>query len=358
MIGLTASTTNLDSGQSSKPGDLPTISIVIKAYNEELKIGRCIESALAGLRELPNPSEVILADSVSTDRTVEIAAQFQITIVQFKNAAERGCGAAVQLGYQHSRGDFVLLLDGDMVLRPGFLPLALTKLAAEPRLAGVAGIVEDTSIVNTFDRNRVAKGAVSTPLRSAKWLNGGGLYRRSAIAEAGGYAADRNLKAWEEAELGMRLTACGWSLERIDFPSTLHTGHAASTWQLLRSMWRSKRAMANGVLLKRAVGKPWILKAVALLIHPIMVILLWSGAVAALTISVMSNRWGWMGGYAAVVAGFVVLLSVHKRSLKQALVSFGNWHYSAASLLLGLREQIVSPTEAISSRDLSPPGAG
>ncbi len=180
----------------------------------------------------------------------------QITIVQFENAAERGCGAAVQLGYQHSRGDFVMLLDGDMQLLPGFLRLALARLDAEPRLAGVAGLVEDTSIVNAFDRRRVNRGPSSRPQRSARWLNGGGLYRRSAIVEAGGYAADRNLKAWEEADLGMRLTAAGWSLERIDFRSTLHTGHAADTSTLLRSMWRSRRAMANGVLIKQSIGKP------------------------------------------------------------------------------------------------------
>jgi glycosyltransferase involved in cell wall biosynthesis len=337
--------------------ELPMVSVAIKALNEEAKIGRCIESALAALREIPNPSEVILADSISTDRTVEIARSYPITIVQFRRVEDRGCGAAVQLGYQHSRGDFVMLLDGDMALLPGFLPRALAKLAAEPRLAGVAGLVEDTSIVNEFDRNRVSKGAWNTPLRPAKWLNGGGLYRRAAIAEAGGYAADRSLKAWEEAELGMRLTACGWSLERIDYPSTLHTGHAASAWHLLRSMWRSRRAMSNGVLLKQAVGKPWMLKAFALLIHPIMVILLWTGAVAALAGSTLSSRWGWTMGYSAVVASCVVVVAVHKRGLKPALTSIGNWHYSAAALLLGLREATTLPTEAIESIVLSPPSA-
>ena len=166
---------------------LPTISIVIKALNEETKIGRCIESAVAALGELPNPSEIVLADSVSTDRTVEIARRYPVRIVQFQHASERGCGAAVQLGYQHSRGDFVMLLDGDMELLPGFLPFALKKLAREPSLAGVAGLVEDTSIKNAFDRRRVATGAINRPLRAANWLSGGGLYRRDAILDAGGY---------------------------------------------------------------------------------------------------------------------------------------------------------------------------
>lgn len=331
------------------------VSIAIKALNEEAKIGRCIESAIAALREIPNPSEVILADSVSTDRTVEIARRYPIKIVQFRHVHERGCGAAVQLGYQHSRGEFVMLLDGDMTLLPGFLPRALAKLAAYPRLAGVAGLMEETSVSNAFDRKRIATGAANRPLQSAPWLNGGGLYRRAAICEAGGYAADRNLKAWEEAELGMRLTGRGWFLERIDFPSTTHTGHSSDTAALLRSMWLKRRPMASGVLIKQALGKPWMLKAVAKLFLPILVILAWVGAIAALTVSAAVGQWGWIAGYWAFAVCLLLLLALYKASLWQALVSVGTWNYLAAGLLLGLLESVTSPTEPIASCDLSSP---
>jgi len=338
--------------------DLPMISIVIKALNEEAKIARCIESAIAALSEIQNPSEIVLADSVSVDRTVEIAQRYPIVIVQFRHPSERGCGAAVQLGFQHSRGDFVMLLDGDMALLPGFLPRALEKFAYEPTLAGVAGLVEDTRISNIFDRNRAERGFSNAPRQSAKWLSGGGLYRRAAIVEAGGYAADRNLKAWEEAELGLRLIARGWSLARIDFPSTMHTGHAASTAKLLRSMWRSRRAMADGVLIRRAAGTPWMASVVKLQIHPILVILMWGGAIAVFAIAIAMNRWIWVGWYWAVVVFLLSMFAVHKGSVKKALVSFGIWHFRAAALLMGLREQLVSPTEPIASFDLSLPGPG
>lgn len=334
---------------------LPTVSIVIKALNEEAKIARCIESAAAALSEIPNPSEIILADSVSTDRTVEIALQYPVKIVQFQHVNERGCGAAVQLGYQHSRGEFVMLLDGDMALLPGFLPQALARMAANPRLAGVAGLMVETSIANAFDRKRVAKGASNRPLPNAHWLNGGGLYRRDAIEDAGGYAADRNLKAWEEAELGMRLKAGGWLLVRIDMPSTLHTGHDADTPALLRSMWRSGRPLASGVLIRKVVGKPWMMKTFRLLLQPILVVLLWVCALAAIVSSVVARHWGWVAGYGVLVAAFVLLLVVYKRSLRQALVSLAVWHYLAAGLLLGLMQPTVSASAVIASRELSLP---
>lgn len=353
MPGLTP-----NSAMRGGRGDAPSVSIIIKTLNEEAKIGRCIESVLAALAEIENKSEVIVADSVSSDRTVEIARRYPIKIVQFAHSSERGCGAGVQLGYQCSRGDFVMLLDGDMELLPGFLSRALDRLASEPMLAGVAGLVRETSIVNAFDRRRVVSGASGRPLRSARWLNGGGLYRRKAIDDVGGYAADRNLKAWEEAELGMRLTTAGWSLERIDFLSTLHTGHAASTLAILRSAWRSRRSMANGVLIKQAFGKPWMLKALALMLPPLLVILMWVVALAALGFGVTSQRWEPATAYGLTVIGCAIALALYKGSPSQAMRTLGNWHYMAAALLLGLREKTTLPTEAIESVDLSPPSAG
>lgn len=344
---------NQDSTPASNREPLPTISIVIKALNEEAKIGRCLESVMAALAELPNPSEIVLADSVSTDRTVEIAQRYPVTIVQFRYAKERGCGAAVQLGYQHSRGDFIMLLDGDMEILPGFLPFAMQKLAVDPGLAGVAGLVEDTSIRNAFDRRRVATGAISKPAQAPGWLSGGGLYRRRAILEAGGYAADRNLRAWEEAELGMRLAAAGWSLERVDARSTRHTGHTASTVELLRSGWKSRRAMANGVLIKQAVGKPWMFQAFMLLLHPMLVILMWCGALIVVGLGVATGGWHWAASYGLIVLCLVVLFAVHKRSLTQALVSFALWHYMAAALLFGLGQPVTNPRSRIESVELA-----
>lgn len=334
--------------------DAPSVSIVIKALNEEAKIGRCIECALAVLAELDGDSEVILADSVSSDRTIEIAQRYPITIVQLADASERGCGAGVQLGYQHSRGDFVMLLDGDMQLLPGFLPKALARLAAAPKLAGVAGLVEDTSIVNEADRARVASGALSKPVNSAPWLNGGGLYRRAAIAEVGDYAANRNLKAWEEAELGMRLTAAGWSLERIAVRSTLHTGHSDDTFSLFRKRWASRRAMASGVLVKQSLGKPWLPKLLLLLYPAFLALSLWVVAIAVIGVGVASQRWDWAIRFGALIAALAIAFVLYKRSLKRALISVYLYHYMAAALLLGLRDPVKDPTAEIASVDLSP----
>lgn len=68
----------------------PTVSVIIKALNEEDHIASAIESALAGTAGMN--AEIILADSLSTDRTIEIAKQYPIRIASLSRPQDRSCG--------------------------------------------------------------------------------------------------------------------------------------------------------------------------------------------------------------------------------------------------------------------------
>src|SRR5216683_2731986 len=124
----------------------PTVTIIIKALNEERHIASAIESALAALGAIDG--EVILADSGSRDRTIEIARRYPIKIVQLNDVAERSCGAGAQLGFQYSSGRYLCLIDGDMQLQDDFLPAALQLLDGNSTIAGVGGFVIDREISN------------------------------------------------------------------------------------------------------------------------------------------------------------------------------------------------------------------
>src|SRR5690606_22041991 len=93
-----------------------TVSVIIKTLNEEKKIAATIESALAAVEA--TGGEVIVADSGSRDRTVEIAARYGVVVAQIEPPAQPSCGIGPQLGYQYSRHPFLCLLDGDMILDP------------------------------------------------------------------------------------------------------------------------------------------------------------------------------------------------------------------------------------------------
>lgn len=318
----------------------PSLSIAIKCFNEEHKIAAAIESALAAGRETGLPFEVVVADSCSTDRTVDVARRYPVRVVQLAQVVDRGCGAGTELAYAHSRGDLVFLMDGDMQLAPGFLPRAVLHLQAHPGLAGVAGLLSDERVRNAVDRLR-RNNRPSATAGPAAHLGGGGLYRRQAIAAAGGHAADRNLKGYEEAELGMRLRAAGWGLARVPIAGVSHMGHDLGTLALLARHWRSGRAQAAGMLLRGALGKPWFGAALRLLLHPL-AMLAWWLLMWPLAWLLLPSAWALALG-AAVPPLLLLALWVRKRDLQHALVSVLHWHYGAAAILAGLLRPRVDP---------------
>ena len=322
------------------------LSILIKTLNEEARIAKCLNSvrdACAHLSE--HDVEVIVADSLSSDRTVEIAAQLGAKVVQLNRTGDRGCGAGVQLGYQHSSGEFVMLLDADMQINPQFLPLALSEMETDPTLGGVAGLLEDTEVRNWFDRRRTqTKGAETA--KNVEWLTGGGLFRRQAIEESGAYAGNRNLRAFEEAELGMRLNCRGWRLRRLACPGVQHTGHVASSLGLIRRDWVSGRMDSAGVLMRQALGKPWFWTAVRLFAHPIGVIGYWIGFFSAWYFLSLKMA---AGLAAAILVCVILALTVRKRSLVDAVLSVLLWHLAAIGLARGLLRKLVPPQTLIDS---------
>jgi glycosyltransferase involved in cell wall biosynthesis len=85
-----------------RPGRLP-LSVIVTTFNEEVHIGECIDSVLWA-------DEVLLVDSFSTDRTLEIAREKPIRILEHTYY-----GSAAQKNWSLDRveNDWVLILDAD-----------------------------------------------------------------------------------------------------------------------------------------------------------------------------------------------------------------------------------------------------
>src|SRR5688572_19600091 len=69
----------------------PSVSAIVVCYNEEENIGRCLKS-------LQWCDEIVVVDSFSTDRTVEICRQFTNIVIQRKWAGYRD-----QKAFAHSK---------------------------------------------------------------------------------------------------------------------------------------------------------------------------------------------------------------------------------------------------------------
>lgn len=322
------------------------VSIIIKAFNEEKNICAAIESSLAAVAEVGG--EVILADSNSTDRTVELASRYPIRIVQLVHSHERCCGAGPQLGYQHSRGEYVYIMDGDMQMVRGFLPQALVFLAQHPEAAGVGGRLVELNEESLEYRERALRNSAHLSPGEVDRLDGGGLYRRRAVEEAG-YLSDRNLHAYEEFDLAVRLRALHWKLWRIPVDSVTHYGHDAPPYQLLMRRWRARYVCGAGELVRAALGKPsqrLVLRLRELRIYA--GVLLWWLVLASTPLWPLPVP-ARAAAFAALAAAPFAIMAWRKRSLRRATYSVVSWCFNAAGMARGLLARRRPPREPIPS---------
>jgi len=102
----------------SPPAHEPQVSLIIPARNEAATICECISRARQALSEAGLTYEIIVADS-STDETPDIAASFGAEVIK---PAKLGYGNAYLAGFERARGDYLVLMDGDLTYDPAAIP--------------------------------------------------------------------------------------------------------------------------------------------------------------------------------------------------------------------------------------------
>jgi len=325
------------------------VSVIIKALNEERHIDAAIRSALVAVAAVGG--EVILADSGSTDRTVEIAQRYPVTVLQLKNPAERRCGVGPQLGYQRARGEFIYILDGDMELAPDFLSRAMALMATDERLAGVAGLVDEQSDASYQFRGRRRRSVERVP-GNCEWLDMGGLYRAAALREVG-YFSDRNLHSYEEMDLGLRLGAAGWALRRLAIPAVKHHGRPEGNWALLARRWNSRYLDGAGELLRGSIGRSYFFKVAATQRHLFVALLVWIGLVAGCVwlpqspLPLLST--------VGLVALIVAVRTLRTGSLADACFGQVVWQVTALAMVRGFVRRQQNPARPIEYNLLAMP---
>lgn len=105
------------------------ISVVIPAYNEELYIGPCLESLL---NQQEKPDEIIVVNNNSTDRTVEIAKNYPVRII---NEPQQGMIQARNRGFNEAKYEIIARTDADTILPPTWIKNIKKKLENQKIIA-------------------------------------------------------------------------------------------------------------------------------------------------------------------------------------------------------------------------------
>ena len=179
------------------------ISIVIPSKDEERTIAKCIESvknALKGVRSY----EIILVDSYSSDRTVEIAKKYPIRILRLQKHWPKSPAAGRYLGAINSNSKYIFYLDADMAVHKDWIKKGLNTLEENKNLAGVTGI-----LCNVYPGDKPDNGKpLNKNIGYVDYLPGAAIYRSDVLKKVKHF--NPFLQGYEEKEIGCRISEKGF----------------------------------------------------------------------------------------------------------------------------------------------------
>ena len=193
------------------------ISVIVIGRNEGERLAACLESARTALGMLSH--ELIYVDSRSTDDSLQIAAAHGARCFLLEEP-DTTAGLGRFAGAKEARGEYLLFLDGDMQLQPGFAERAMMAMASRG-YDGVCGIRDDVYMQGDRVVSRCENYFGCKQERIAPEFGGAIFLSADALARCGGWSPDTI--ACEEAELHARLLDAGCRIAELPVPMIVHT---------------------------------------------------------------------------------------------------------------------------------------
>jgi N-acetylglucosaminyl-diphospho-decaprenol L-rhamnosyltransferase len=226
------------------------IAVVVVSFNTREVLRACLESLRAA-----EVLEIVVVDNGSTDGSVEMVRR-DFPRVRLVEAANRGYGAAGNLGFRATTSEYVLLLNSDTVVEEGGIEALGEYLDQQPRAAVVGPRLRNpdgslqpscSAFLGTFrltlEKSPLGKLLAHLPwirnnvlllwsphdrARRVPWVLGAALaVRRSAFEAIGGFDESYFMYA-EEADLCYRLRREGWETHFAPVTDIVHLGGAST----------------------------------------------------------------------------------------------------------------------------------
>jgi peptidoglycan/xylan/chitin deacetylase (PgdA/CDA1 family)/glycosyltransferase involved in cell wall biosynthesis len=304
-------------------GTLPSVSVIVPAYNEELGIAAAVRSLLAN--EYP-AFEVIVVDDGSTDRTATVVRGISDPRLSLIRQENSGKSAALNTGIAAARNDVIVVVDGDTVFEPATIG-ALVRPFADPRVGAVSGntkVGNRRGVLGRWQHIEYVIGfnldrRMFDVLHCMPTVPGAiGAFRRAVLDHVGGVSADTLA---EDTDLTMAICRAGW---RVVYEPTAvaWTEAPASLGQLWRqryrwsygtqqAMWKHRHAIiergASGKLGRRGLPYLFGFQVLLPLLAPVIDV---AGLYGVFVEDSSTVAWTWLGFLAMqyLAAGYAFYL--------------------------------------------------
>src|ERR1700739_4062874 len=141
---------------------MPKYSIVVPFHNEEENVTVMYDRLKAVMEQIGESFELVLVDDGSSDRSyklLEEIAAVDSRVLVGKRRRNFGQTSALAAGFDHSQGDYILAMDGDLQHDPAEIPNFLEKLE------------EGYDVVSGWRKRRIDNFVMRRfPSRIANWM--------------------------------------------------------------------------------------------------------------------------------------------------------------------------------------------
>jgi glycosyltransferase involved in cell wall biosynthesis len=125
----------------------PLLSVVIIGLNEAENIGRCIDKIKIAVKDFPD-TEIAYVDSGSSDNTVAISLSKGVRVFQLGKIQPPSPSAGRYVGSLVTSGRFIMFVDADTMIAPGWIKPAIELMMLDPSVALFSGThCTDPSVV-------------------------------------------------------------------------------------------------------------------------------------------------------------------------------------------------------------------
>ena len=210
------------------------ISVVIASKNRRELAQRVVAAVTDSLSAVAEDSEIILVDDCSTPPYHES----DFPGVTLCRGAGRGPALARTAGVKVASGDLILFTDDDVIVDPGWAVAAVSRLRANPDIAGVTGDTSSPPYDPLYEHSVEDHDGGS-------FLTCNIAYRREAFIAVGGFDRQFPHAAHEDRDLAWRVIA---QVGPVVFEPSMKVVHPGRPFAV-RSWWKRGRLVVDDWLL-------------------------------------------------------------------------------------------------------------
>jgi GT2 family glycosyltransferase len=250
----------------------PVLSIVIVSWNVREDLRECLQSLLReeGSRLESGEIEIIVVDNASTDGTAEMVNLEFPQVKLLVNSQNLGYTKANNIGINHSRGKYILLLNPDTIVHQGALQALIDCAESHPE-AGIigakllnpdgsvqrsarsfpdigAGLFRNTFLGRLFPNNPFVRRYLLTDfgydeVREVDWVSGAAMLVRRDLIERIGSLDERFWAYCEDVDLCWRAWQAGYKVLFCPNAVITHKVGRSSDQRLVPSLIQHHKSM-------------------------------------------------------------------------------------------------------------------